>query len=85
MHKIPITRFNLLYTLQTLPTIFLIIPLGGLYDSYGPIMLIPSALIMVLGQLLMVIYTPLKSSFSFLMMVTGRIFQGIGVEILYMG
>jgi MFS family permease len=85
VHQVPMTQFNLLYTLQTLPTIFLIIPLGVLYDSYGPKMLIPSAFMLVLGQVLMIVYTPLKSSFSFIMMITGRVFQGIGAEILYMG
>lgn len=85
VHQVPITQFNLLYTLQTLPTIFLIIPLGFLYDSYGAGMLIPSALLAVIGQVLMIIYTPLRSSFSFIMMITGRVLQGISAEILYMG
>lgn len=84
-HSIPITQFNLLYSLQTLPTIFLIIPLGVLYDSFGPKMLIPSACLLVLGQMLMFVYTPLRSSFSFMMMIMGRVMQGIGAEILYMG
>jgi len=85
VHQVPITQFNLLYTLQTLPTIFLIIPLGFLYDSYGACMLIPSAVLAVLGQVLMIIYTPLHSSFSFIMMITGRVLQGISAEVLYMG
>lgn len=85
VHQVPITQFNLLYTLQTLPTIFLIVPLGFLYDSYGAGMLIPSALLAVIGQLLLMIYTPLHSSFSFIMMIAGRVLQGISAEVLYMG
>jgi MFS family permease len=56
-----------------------------MYDNYGPKMLIPAALILMIGQLIMVIYTPLKWSFAFVMMIIGRIFQGFGAEILYMG
>lgn len=85
VHKVPITQFNLLYTLQTLPTIFLIIPLGFLYDSYGACMLIPSALLAVVGQAILIVYTPLRSSFSFIMMIAGRVLQGISAEMLYMG
>lgn len=85
IHSIPITQFNLLYSLQTLPTIFLIIPLGIIYDSFGPKMLIPAAGLLVIGQVLLLLYTPLKSMFSFVMMIMGRVLQGIGAEILYMG
>lgn len=84
-HNIPITQFNLLYSLQTLPTIFLIIPLGVIYDSFGPKMLIPAAGLLVIGQLLMLVFTPMNSSFSFVMMIMGRVLQGIGAEVLYMG
>lgn len=59
VHKLPTTEFNLLYTLQTLPTLFLIIPLGVMFDTYGPKMLIPASFLLVIGQLIMIIYTPL--------------------------
>ena len=78
LHKKDITEFNLLYSLQTLPIIFLIIPLGVLYDTFGPKMLIPAAGLLFIGQIIMYIYTPLQSSFSFIMMIMGRVMQGIG-------
>lgn len=78
VHNLPTTQFNLLYTLQTLPTLFLIIPLGVMFDSYGPKMLIPSSFLLVVGQLIMIIYTPLQTSFSFVAMIIGRVLQGIG-------
>lgn len=56
-----------------------------MFDSYGPKMLIPASFLLVLGQLIMIIYTPLESGFSFVAMIGGRIMQGIGAEILYMG
>lgn len=85
LHQIPTTHFNLLYTLQTFPTIFLIIPLGIIYDAIGPIMLIIASFFIVLGQLLFYIYTPLKSTFSFMLMIAARVMQGIGAEVLYLG
>ena len=83
-HDLTTTQFNLLYSLETLPSIFLIIPLGILFDAYGTKLLIPASLLLVLGQGLLLTYTPLKSSFSFVMMILGRIMEGISGQLLYL-
>lgn len=63
---------------------FLIIPLGILFDILGSKLLIPATLLLMLGQLILLVYTPLHSSFSFIMMIIGRIMQGISGQMLYM-
>lgn len=84
-HQISVTKFNMLYVLQTLPVIFLLIPLGILYDNVGAVMIIPAAILQLLGQVLLAIFAPLTSKASFPMMLFGRAIQGIGVEVLYVG
>lgn len=84
IHSSSTTQFNLLYSLETLPSMFLIIPLGILFDILGTKLLVPAALLLMMGQLLLLVYTPLHSSFSFIMMILGRVMQGISGQMLYM-
>ena len=84
LHSLSTTQFNLLYSLETLPSLFLIIPLGILFDVMGAKLLIPACLLLLMGQTLLLVYTPLRSSFSFLMMLFGRVMEGMSGQILYM-
>jgi hypothetical protein len=56
--------------------IFVIIPLGVLFDKKAEIIVIGSGLFLALGQLLVAIFATNSNSYAFTLVTIGRIFEG---------
>jgi hypothetical protein len=84
IHNITITEFNLLYSIPSAVAILFIIPMGFFYEKYTNVLLWGGAIFLSFGQLLIALFSEEGKQYYFDLMMTGRIFEGIGAEILYM-
>jgi MFS family permease len=58
--------------------------MGFFYEKYEGILLWTGAIALSLGQLLTAIFSSEHRDYYFGLMMSGRVFEGIGAEILYM-
>lgn len=84
LHDVRVTEFNFLYSIPSAVSIFVIIPLGILYENYAQKVLLLGAFALLFGQILVTICGPNFMSHSYLGLIIGRIFEGNGAEVLYM-
>ncbi len=84
IHSISITQFNLLYSIPSAVSILFIIPMGFCYEKYANALLWGGAIVLSLGQLFVTIFGSQSRSHYYELMMSGRIFEGVGAEILYM-
>jgi MFS family permease len=75
---ISITQFNLLYSIPSAISILFIIPMGFFYDKYTNSLLWAGAITLSLGQLFITIFGAEKKENYFELLMTGRVFEGIG-------
>ena len=58
--------------------------MGFFYEKYANMLLWAGAIVLSLGQLLVTIFGSQSKEHFYQLMMTGRVFEGIGAEILYM-
>ena len=84
IHNIKVTEFNLLYSIPSAISILFIIPMGFFYRELANKLLWTGAITLALGQLLISLFGGDNQPFYYQLLMLGRIFEGIGAEILYM-
>lgn len=84
IHSISITEFNLLYSIPSAVSILFIIPMGFCYDNYANALLWGGAIVLSLGQLLVTVFASQNKPHYYDLLMSGRVLEGIGAEILYM-
>lgn len=84
IHSISVTEFNLLYSIPSAISILFIIPMGFFYEQIENKLLWGGAISLSFGQLLISIFAGENKPYYYHLLMGGRIFEGIGAEILYM-
>lgn len=78
IHNIGITSFNLLYSIPSAISILFIIPMGFFYTKLAWKLLWGGAIALSLGQLMVAIFGGDGKDPYFQLLMTGRVFEGIG-------
>lgn len=73
LHQLNVPEFNFLYSIPSAVSIFIIIPLGILYDRHAQKILLFGAFSLLIGQFLVTIFGPNFFSHSFLGLIIGRV------------